>query len=271
MKTLRSKVVVITGASTGIGRECAYAFHRAGAHVVIAARRTELLNQINGDIESDGGKCLSVTTDVSDSAQVQRLLDATLEHFGRVDVWINNAGYGLIGHFEETSTEEMEQIWRVNFMGAFHGCRVALQQMRRQESGHIMNVSSLLARYPLPLNEAYCATKAALSALSESLDMELEGSGIRVTNVMPGVTETDFTAAMVSKIPPPAATRKVPTDSARKVADRMVQCALRPRRALAFLPLPPITFALTSLFPGLWGAIARRYRSHRLSGKSPED
>src|SRR5437870_12966765 len=99
MPTLRNKVVVITGASSGIGKECAFAFHRAGAYVVIAARRIERLREIQAAIESDGGKCLSVPTDVADSAQIQRLLDATLEHFGRVDVWVNNAGFGQVSRF----------------------------------------------------------------------------------------------------------------------------------------------------------------------------
>ena len=261
-------MVVITGASAGIGKECAFAFHRAGAHVVIAARRGERLREIQAAIESDGGKCLSVTTDVADSTQVQRLLDATLEHFGRVDVWINNAGFGQVGRFEEMTEEEMERLWRVNFMGAFYGCQAALQQMRRQKSGHIMNVSSMVARFSLPLNAGYTATKYALNGLSEALDLELEGSGIRVTAVMPGVTETEFTESMVTKLPTPNAQRRVPTATARQVAEKMVVCALRPRRMLAFIPAAPLFLALTDLFPGIWRALARRYVRHRLSGEA---
>jgi len=265
-KTLKSKVVVITGASAGIGKECAHAFHRAGAHVVIAARRLERLQAIKTAIDSDGGKCLAVATDVADPAHVQRLLDATLEHFGRVDVWINNAGFGQVGRFEDMTPKEMESLWRVNFMGAYYGSRAALAQMRRQGSGHIMNVSSMVARFPLPLNAGYTATKFALNGLSEALDLELEGSGIRVTAVMPGVTETEFTEAMVTKLPTPNAQRRVPTATARHVAGRMVQCALRPRPTLMFLPASRIILALCDLFPGVWRGLARRYSSYRTTG-----
>ena len=271
MRSLHNKVVVITGASAGIGRECAFAFRRAGAHVVIAARRTDRLEEIRSAIQSDGGKCLAVSTDVADPAQIQRLLDATLEHFGRVDVWINNAGFGQVSRFEDITPEEMARLWLVNYMGAFHGCRTALQQMRRQESGHIMNVSSMVARFPLPLNSGYTAAKCALTGLSEALDMEMEGTGIRVTAVLPGVTESEFTDAMVTKIPSPNAPRRIPITPARRVAERMVACALRPRSHLYFVPVPPLTLALTALFPGLWRAIACRYLRHRLSGNnSPE-
>ncbi len=267
-RTLKNKVVVITGASAGIGKECAYAFHRAGAFVVIAARRLERLREIQADIESDGGKCLSVSTDVADSTQVQRLLDATLEHFGRVDVWINNAGFGQVGRFEEMTEGEMERLWRVNFMGAYQGCQAALQQMRRQESGHIMNVSSMVARFPLPLNVGYTATKYALNGLSEALELELEGSGIRMTAVMPGVTESEFTESMVTKLPAASGARSVPTATARQVAERMVACALRPRTTLMFIPVAPLLLALADFFPGIWRAVARRYVRHRLSGEA---
>src|SRR5438046_3057567 len=114
-RNLKNKVVVITGASAGIGKAAAFLFAREGANVVAAARRMERLSQICSEIEELGGKCLPVQTDVSDRPQVQRLLDATLEHFGKVDVWINNAGYGLVGSVEQTTPEEMEQIWRTNY------------------------------------------------------------------------------------------------------------------------------------------------------------
>jgi len=134
-RTLKNRVAVITGASAGIGSECARLFAEAGAHVVIAARRLQRLEAIRQEIESKGGRCLAVQTDVSDRALMQRLLDATLEHFGRVDIWINNAGSGLAASVEQTTPEEMERIWAVNYMGVFHGCQVALQQMRRQGRG----------------------------------------------------------------------------------------------------------------------------------------
>src|SRR5262249_42415667 len=153
----------------------------------------------------------------------------TLEHFGRVDIWINNAGFGLIGSVEQTTLDEMRRLMDVNYMGAFHGCQVALQQMRRQGSGPILNISSMAPRFPLPLNPAYPATKYALNGLTEALEMELESSGIRVSLIMPGVTETEFVEAMVKKIPAIPGASLGPTDTARKVAARIVACAKKPK------------------------------------------
>jgi short-subunit dehydrogenase len=265
--SLRNKVVVITGASAGIGREAALLFAREGAHVVVAARRAERLEEVKRQIEAEGGKCLAVPTDVADRALVQRLLDATLEHFGRVDVWINNAGYGLAGSIEQTTPEEMERMMAVNYMGAFHGCQVALQQMRRQGSGHILNVSSLAARFPLPLHGAYTATKYALNGLTETLALELDGSGIQVSLLMPGVTDTEFTDAMIKKIPDSPGAIPGGSASARSVAARIVRCAKRPKRVLMFMPAPPFVLALFDLFPSLWRVIARRYLRVRTGGK----
>jgi len=265
-KTLRNRVVVITGASAGIGREAALLFAQEGAHVVVAARRAERLEVVRQQIEALGGRCLAVPTDVANRALVQRLLDATLEHFGRVDVWINNAGSGLVGSLEQTTEEEMRRLWEVNYMGTFHGCQVALQQMRRQGSGHIMNVSSMAARFPLPLNAAYTATKYAINGLTEALELELAGSGIRVSLIMPSFTDTEFADAMIRKIPDVEGLNMRP-HSAQKVARGLVRCAKRPCSILMFIPLPPLSVALFDLFPALWRAIARRYIRLRTAGR----
>jgi short-subunit dehydrogenase len=127
----------------------------------------------------------------------------------------------------------------------------------------------MVARFPLPLNCGYTASKCAIAGLSEALDMELEGSGIRVTAVLPGITETEFTDAMVTRLPEPRSERRIPIASARHVADRMVACALRPRSTIYFIPAPRLVLAACDIFPGIWRAIARRYVYHRLSGERP--
>jgi NAD(P)-dependent dehydrogenase (short-subunit alcohol dehydrogenase family) len=265
-RALKNRVVVITGASAGIGSECARLFSEAGAHVVIAARRLERLEAIRQEIEAKGGKCLAVQTDVSDRALMQRLLDATLEHFGRVDVWINNAGSGLAASVEQTTPEEMERIWAVNYMGAFHGCQVALQQMRRQGRGHIINISSMAGRFAMPLGAAYSAAKFAVNGLSEALAMELHGTGIRVSVMMPGFTGTEFFDAMQKKIPD-APMPRVGIASARSVAARILRCAQHPREKVYFIPVPPLTLAFFDLFPSLWRRIALRYIQMRTGGR----
>jgi short-subunit dehydrogenase len=266
-RSLREKVVVVTGASAGIGRECARLFAEAGAHVVVAARRADRLVELQRAIEQGGGRCLAVPTDVADRAQVQRLLDATLEHFGRVDVWVNNAGYGLVGSVEQTTEDDMRRIWQVNYMGVFHGCHAALEQMRRQNSGHIINVSTMVARFGLPLNAAYCATKFAVNGLTEALALELEGTGIYASIVMPGITETDFSDATVKKIPPATGQSSLSVSSARSVAVRIVRCACGKSAVVMIAPAPRLLLALVDLCPWVWRAIARRYVVFRTDGK----
>jgi NAD(P)-dependent dehydrogenase (short-subunit alcohol dehydrogenase family) len=266
MRSLKNRVVVITGASAGIGRATALAFAREGAHLVIAARRAEKLAEVRTAVEALGARCLPVVTDVAVEAQVEHLLASTLETFGQVDIWINNAGYGLSASIEMTTVEEMERIWRVNYMGAFYGTQVALRQMRRQERGHIMNVSSMAARFPLPLGGAYTVTKYAMNGLTETLALELEGTGIHASVIMPSVTESEFVQAMEKKLPDAEARWTGPVASPESVAKKIVACAKRPRPIVYFLPFGRLALAVCDLFPGLWRLVARRYIVIRTRG-----
>jgi NAD(P)-dependent dehydrogenase (short-subunit alcohol dehydrogenase family) len=266
-RSLRGKVVVVTGASAGIGRATALAFAAEGAHIVVAARRAERLEELQRVIETAGGRCLAAPTDVADRAQVLRLLEATLEHFGRVDVWVNNAGYGLVGSVEQTTEDDMRRILEVNYMGAFHGCQIALEQMRRQGSGHIINVSSMVGRFGLALNAAYSATKHAMNGLTEALAQELEGTGIYASVVMPGITETDFGASTFKKIPPATGHSSLSVSSARSVALRIVRCARGRSSVVMIAPAPRLLVALVGLCPWIWRVIARRYVAFRTDGR----
>lgn len=266
MANLRNRVIVITGGSAGIGRAAALAFAKEGAHVVIAARRPDKLAEARAEIEALGAKCLAVVTDVSQQDQVEHLLDATLETFGQVDIWINNAGYGLSSSVELTTPEEMERIWRVNYMGAFYGTQAALRQMRRQGRGHIMNVSSMAARFPLPLGAAYTATKCAMNGLTEALAMELLGSGIYASVIMPNVTESEFVKVMEKKIADSRTGWTGPVATAESVAKRIVACAKRPKTVVPFIPMGRFALAVCEVFPGLWHFVARKYIKIRTAG-----
>jgi short-subunit dehydrogenase len=193
---LKEKVIVITGASAGIGKATALAAGKSGAHVVLAARRIERLIEIAERIEAAGGKALTLTVDVSNEMQVRNMIDSAVERFGRIDVLINNAGAGLQATVEETTPEQMERLWRVNYMGTFYGIRSVLPVMKNQGNGQIITIASMSGKRGAKLKSAYCATKFAQIGLVESLRMELMGTNIKCTLIFPGATESEFLEAM---------------------------------------------------------------------------
>lgn len=193
---LKDRVIVITGASSGIGRETALAAGRQHASVVLAARRREPLEEVARQIEKYGGKALIVVVDVSQQSDVETIINSTVKEFGRIDVLVNNAGIGLFATVEETSAEQLERIWRTNFMGTFYGIRAVIPLMKKQGAGHIITVSSMAGKRAAPFGGAYSATKFAQAGFMESLRMELRNSPIRTTVIYPGATKTGFTSVI---------------------------------------------------------------------------
>lgn len=192
MRDYEGKVVVITGASAGIGAALAEEIVRRGGQVVLAARRRPLLEALVGRL---GGAAHAVPTDVTERAQVAHLLEEAVTCCGAVDIWVNNAGHGITRSFAELTEEDVDVMMRDNLKSALFGMQVALGHFTTRGGGAIVNVSSMLARTPLaPFRSAYSASKAALNSLTESLRAELaeKGSPIRVVCVMPGVVATDF-------------------------------------------------------------------------------
>jgi short-subunit dehydrogenase len=193
---VRNAAVIITGASAGIGHETALEFARQGAHVVLAARREERLRELARRCEALGTalgvRALPVPTDIGRGEDVEALVRATLDAFGRVDVLVNNAGFGFSGTIEETTEADMRELMDVNYFGAFNAVRAVLPHMRAQRRGHIVNVSSVVGKMAFPYHGAYSSTKFALVALTEALRGELAGSGVTATVVLPGSTRTEF-------------------------------------------------------------------------------
>ena len=186
-------VVVITGASAGIGAELARQLGRSGAKLGLAARRQTELQAVARDWRRTGAR--GRTTDVTRRAEVERLRDEILARFGRIDVWVNNAGRGVSRLVAELTDEDVDAMWRDNFKSALYGIQAVLPHFKERGTGHIVNVSSGLAKLPLaPFRAAYGASKAALNMLSACLRVELHGKfpGIAVSVVMPGVVATDF-------------------------------------------------------------------------------
>lgn len=185
-----SKVWFITGAGRGIGAHIAKAAIASGDKVVAAARSLAQLQSTFAD--ADPARVALVELDVAREAQAAAAIDAAVARFGRIDVLVNNAAYGLLGNFEELSPEEIEQQFGVNVFGVMHVLRAALPVLRRQRSGHVINISSIAGRTGFDGAAVYCATKYAIEGLSSSLALELGKFGIQVTTVEPGFFRTDF-------------------------------------------------------------------------------
>lgn len=186
----KKKVIVITGASSGIGRATALLLAKKGAHVVLAARREDPLEELAAECEAHGVQALGVPTDVADAASVRRLAEAAVHAFGHFDGWVNNAGVYMLGGLEETPDEAFRQLMEINFFGTVSGSRAALGQFRRQGYGTLVNVSSTFGAVPAPYLSAYVASKFAVRGFSASLRQELLGSGIDVCTVMPAAIDT---------------------------------------------------------------------------------
>jgi short-subunit dehydrogenase len=191
-KVAIDKVVVITGASGGIGAELARQLGARDAKVVVAARRTEALVAVAAQI---GENALAVVTDVTKRGDVERLAEAALERFGRIDVWVNNAGRGISRSVGDLSDEDLDAMWRDNMKSVVYGIQTVLPYFKSRNAGQIINVSSGLSRAPLaPVRAAYGAVKAAVNMLTASLRVELRAThpGIHVTLLLPGAVATEF-------------------------------------------------------------------------------
>ncbi|AWK87231.1 SDR family oxidoreductase [Azospirillum thermophilum] len=190
-RRLDDKVVVITGASSGIGRATALAFARQGAAVVLAARREAALHTVAEECVEAGGRAMVVPADVTDQQQMRRLAQRALEVFSGIDVWVNNAGVIAFGAFEELPEDVFEQVMRTNFLGVVHGCRAVLPHFLERGEGLIINTGSMVSNVGQRYATPYVASKFAVRGFSESLRQELvDEPGIQVCVVMPAAIDT---------------------------------------------------------------------------------
>jgi NAD(P)-dependent dehydrogenase (short-subunit alcohol dehydrogenase family) len=228
----KDSVVVITGASSGIGRATALAFSGRGATVVLAARRKEVLQEVASDCERMGGRALIVPTDVTENEAVRNLARQAIENFGRIDVWVNNAAVTVFGRFEEIPIDTFERVLQTNIFGYIYGSRAVLPYFREQGSGVLINVSSIVGKLPQPFTSPYVLSKHAIRALGLCLRQELALDGakdIHVCTVLPATIDTplfqhaaNYTGRTAIAMPP--------VYPAENVAKTILQLSQSPKR-----------------------------------------
>ncbi|MEV5282463.1 SDR family oxidoreductase [Streptomyces sp. NPDC051994] len=223
MSGIEGKVVVITGASSGIGEATALLLAERGAKVVLGARRPELLEALVARIEKAGGQAVYARTDVKRREDLSTLVGLACDRYGKVDVLVSNAGIGLISPLDDLRVEDWEEMIDVNLKGVLYGIAAALPVFREQGFGHFVNTVSTAGLRIVPLQAVYAGTKNAVRTISEGLRQEA-GSSVRVTVVSPGVTRTEFADSMAPEMK-------------AQVLDRMGEIAIPPdaiARAIAF-------------------------------------
>ncbi len=190
------KVIVITGASSGLGEAAARLLSSLGATVVLAARRADRIQALSHELGLGGGRALAVTTDVAQFAQVQHLADTVIETYGRIDVLINNAGLMPLSPLDRRKVNDWDRMIDVNIKGVLYGIAAVLPTMQQQKSGHIINVSSVAGHKVRPGSTVYSATKTAVRVLSEGLRQEVKPYNIRTTVISPGAVDTELSASV---------------------------------------------------------------------------
>jgi NAD(P)-dependent dehydrogenase (short-subunit alcohol dehydrogenase family) len=251
-RDLSDCVVVITGASSGIGRAAAQAFAREGSRLVLAARASQPLQDAASECERAGAKALAIPTDVRDEAAVRALAERAVARFGRLDVWVNCAGVIAYGRFDDVPSEVFRAVVETNFFGQVHGARACLPRFREQRSGVLINMSSVWGRVTTPDVSAYVASKFAVRAFSESLRHELRDlPGVDVATMLPQAVDTpifdsaaNYSGRAVRPVPP-----LVDPD---EVAHGIVLCARSPKREVTYRRTGRALELLHSVLPSLY-------------------
>lgn len=259
---ISGKVVVVTGASMGIGEEIAKVFAEQGAKVVLLSRdasRAEAARARIGHTENT----IAMSCDVRNREEIDRILGLTMHHFGRVDVWVNNAGRGLVSSVAGMDPEVYRDIFETNLFGTIAGMQAVLPVMKQQRSGTIINISSVAGHIPLPYSGVYSATKFAMNAIGKAAGVELRGSGVHVMTVCPGYIATGFSANAAyggerGQVRP----KEVRGITADRVARAVLNGFRKQKREVVVPAYYHIFIKLYQLWPGLveWG-MARMTRS----------
>src|SRR5438093_9301661 len=268
-RTISGKVIIITGASSGIGHATALALARERAKLVLVARREKLLRSLAEQVETAGSTPLVLPLDLLQEDCVKKMIHYTQDQFGRIDVLINNAAFGFYGSVENTPADVVREIFDLNFEAPLIACQLVIPIMRAQGSGHIINVSSVAGKRGLPLSGIYCATKFALQGFSEALRVELQGSGIDVSIINPAATQTEFGDNIRYGDVRQRFKAMGHIQSAEEVAAGIIRCIKHPRAEVYPYRISRILVWLNAVAPSLVDKIMTRFFRERLRATSP--
>jgi short-subunit dehydrogenase len=273
LKKLKDQVVVITGASSGIGLTTAEMAAERGAAVVMAARSEAELTDAAARIRAKGGRATAVAADVADPKQVEEIGRTAVREFGGLDTWVNNAGLGMYGKLVDQPIEDKRRSFETNFWSVVYGCRTAVQLMRGHSSGGvIVNVGSEVSDRATPLLGIYSAAKHAVKAYTDTLRMELEHDGVPIwlTLIKPGPIDTPFPqhAANYMETEPKHAPPVYPPE---EVAYAILRCAERPIREVVVGGVPRLQLALATIAPRLMDVVMERQMFSDMKSDRPND
>lgn len=258
MRKLKDKRIIITGASSGIGRELAKQLAAEGCRLVINARRKDRLEELATELAGAGAQCVIVDGDVTESSVRDRMLIAAKEHFGGLDILINNAGVGAMGRFDEASEERLRQVFEVNFFAVAEFMRESLGLLKAGNEPVIVNLSSVLGHRAVPLKSEYCASKFAIHGLSDAIRAELSRDGVDLLLVSPSTTDSEFFDAAIDD-PTKRDWKKGGAMSPEVVAKRTLR-AIRKRRHEIILTFGGrILVWLDRMIPGIANRIIAKF------------
>jgi short-subunit dehydrogenase len=248
---LTNKVILITGASSGFGEDAARLFAREGCKVVLAARRIERLQTLAAEIQNEGGEALAIPVDVNERAEIELMVQSTLDFYGRIDILFNNAGFGSVDWFENLKPERnIETIVRVNLIGTMLVTRAVIPHMLKRREGHIINMSSIAGLISPPLITTYSASKYGVRAFTDALRREVAPFGIKVSGIYPGPAATEFGDQLEKTHARVSINRFINLRmTSGYVARRVVGVAKRPRRSLVIPWWFRVVTAFDTLFP----------------------
>jgi len=269
LKDAKDQVIVITGASSGIGMATALKAAKRGARLVLAARSEGALSEV---VNKLGDQAVAVTCDVADRAQVDRVAQTAIEKFGRIDTWINNAGVSIYGRLDEVSEEDSRRLFDTNFWGVYHGSLAALPYLR-ENGGALINVGSEVSEAVVPLQGMYSASKHAVKGFTDALRVEIEDvdkAPVSITLIQPTAVDTPFpqhARNYMSQEP------KLPTPmiEAEKVAEAIIDAAEKPTRSKKVGMMSKVNTAMSHLMPGVADKMSAKQADRQQYDEKPRN